>query len=294
MSDGGAIPRGVGKRLARLAFELAETELESAAGVWPDGVMAGTTSTSDVPAPETARLVFWLPPEEAARVFGVATAELTRRVRAGEVQMRAKVAGGELVATLCSTDLVRCFGEPKVPTSTPTSMQASLPNPFGRPADSNRPFSAPRGAAPSKNRREPAAPPQPAATPMAPDASAIAAQSAEDEARHGRLVQAEERVRVLELHTARLEGRLETAGSVERGLQRYADKLEAKLEDAETLRLNLARAVGQLEAEVARLQGRLELAEAEPPRLIEAPSPPKDGARRDREPKKRGWFRRRR
>jgi len=64
-------------------------------------------------APSKPRLVFWLPPEEAAKRFGVTRDELTRRVRSGEVTMRAKVAGGELVATLCSTDLIAVFGAPR-------------------------------------------------------------------------------------------------------------------------------------------------------------------------------------
>ena len=63
-------------------------------------------------APSKLRLVFWLPPDEAARRFGVTREELTASVRSGAVTMRAKVAGGELVATLCSTDLIAVFGEP--------------------------------------------------------------------------------------------------------------------------------------------------------------------------------------
>ena len=70
--------------------------------------MAGLRKGSHPP-----RLVFWLPPEEAARRFGVTRAELTRSVRAGQVTMRARVAGGELVATLCSTDLIALYGEPQ-------------------------------------------------------------------------------------------------------------------------------------------------------------------------------------
>lgn len=250
--------------------------------------MAGTTSAA---GERTARLVFWLPPEEAARIFGVERAELTRRVRAGQVQMRAKVAGGELLATLCSTDLVRCFGEPSAEKAREAAAAAAkldaprfANNPFGKPADSNRPYSL--GRVPEVQPKV-EAPPEPA-TPSEPQAPARLTE-AEDEERHGRLVAAEERVRVLELYNARLEGRLENADRIERGLQRYADKLEVKLEEAETLRLNLARAVGQLEAEVARLQGRLEVAEADRPRLIEAP-------RRERGPResKRGWFRRKR
>jgi hypothetical protein len=65
-------------------------------------------------APAKLPLVFWLPPAEAALRFGVTRDELTRRVRSGEVTMRAKVAGGELVATLCSTDLIAVFGPPVV------------------------------------------------------------------------------------------------------------------------------------------------------------------------------------
>ena len=187
--------------------------------------------------------MFWLPPEEAARRFGVTTDELTRRVRKGEITMRAKVAGGAMLATLCSTDLMRLFGAPKA-----------------------------LGAAHAAS----------ATSAMPPVVSE--AQLAE---RHGALVEAEERAHVLELHNARLEGRLETAERIERGLQRYADKLEVKLEAAETLRLNLARAVGQLEAEMQRLQARVELAESESPRLIEAPRREKPAPK-----KKRGWFRR--
>lgn len=67
------------------------------------------------------RLVFWLPPEEAARRFGVPREELTGRVRAGELQMRAKVAGGELVATLCSTDLLALYGEPQIGVTQPVA-----------------------------------------------------------------------------------------------------------------------------------------------------------------------------
>lgn len=281
-----------------------------------------------------AGLVYWLPPEEVTRLFGVSEVELTRRVKAGEIQMRAKLAGGELVATLCSTDLMRCFGAPdRALRDVAKPVPAAAPNPFARPADSNRPRSlgsgevkgarGPRGVAADRDRegqgakraasgeppvvgsrsepRDLEAPARtPAAVPLKPvrqldpaalarEAAARAAAEAEAEAAHGRLVDAEERVRLLELHNARLEGRLETAGRVERGLQRYADKLEGKLEEAETLRLNLARAVGQLEAEVARLQGRLEVAEAEGPRLIEAPKREPRTAR----PKRRGWFGRR-
>lgn len=195
----------------------------------------------------TGGLVFWLPPEEAARRFGVTTDELTRRVRKGEITMRAKVAGGAMLATLCSTDLMRLFGAPKA--------LGGTPNGLGGP---------PRASEPPPAETE--------------------AQLVE---RHGALVEAEERARTLELHNARLEGRLETAERIERGLQRYADKLEVKLEAAETLRLNLARAVGQLEAEMQRLQARLEIAESESPRLIEAPRRDKPAPQ-----KKRGWFRR--
>lgn len=202
----------------------------------------------------TGGLVFWLPPEEAARRFGVTTDELTRRVRKGEITMRAKVAGGAMLATLCSTDLMRLFGAPKALGGTPNGL-GGAPNGLGGP---------PRASEPPPAETE--------------------AQLVE---RHGALVEAEERARMLELHNARLEGRLETAERIERGLQRYADKLEVKLEAAETLRLNLARAVGQLEAEMQRLQARLEIAESESPRLIEAPRRDKPAPQ-----KKRGWFRR--
>jgi len=268
-----------------------------------------------------AGLVYWLPPEEVTRLFGVSEVELTRRVKAGEIQMRAKLAGGDLVPTLCSTDLVRCFGPPGGALREvvkPVRFAAS--NPFARPADSNRPHSLlpgepqpksgaarPKTGAPSPGCDRPGAaervaseatpPPQQLPDPIDPvelarEAAARAAAEAEAEAAHGRLVDAEERVRLLELHNARLEGRLETAGRVERGLQRYADRLEGKLEEAETLRLNLARAVGQLEAEVARLQGQLEVVEIERPRLIEAP-PESARSPRSSRPKRRSWFGRR-
>ena len=56
--------------------------------------------------------MFWLPPEEAALRFGVSVDELVTATKRGELQVRAKVAGGELVATLCSTDLIERYGAP--------------------------------------------------------------------------------------------------------------------------------------------------------------------------------------
>lgn len=203
-----------------------------------------------------SRLVFWLPPEEAIRHFGIAREELTVRVRTGEITMRAKVAGGRLQATLCSTDLIHLYGEPQS-------------------AEARAPETEPEVVLEPVKAQDP----EPAES-QAQVVDAGASHVELDQAL-GELVVERDRVRVLELDYARLEGRLETAGQVERGLQRYADKLEGKLEDAEQLRLNLARAMGQLEAEAHRLRSRLELAVA-PALQIEAAV----------RPKRRSWFRR--
>ena len=57
-------------------------------------------------------LVFWLPLEEARRRFGLERDQLTAAVGRGELSMRAKVGGGEVRATVSSSDLIRLFGPP--------------------------------------------------------------------------------------------------------------------------------------------------------------------------------------
>ena len=219
-------------------------------------------------------LVFWLPLEEARRRFGLERDQLTAAVGRGELSMRAKVVGGEVRATVSSSDLIRLFGPPVAAEELP--------------------------AAPPVERRKPTARTAPTPEPPAP---------AELDELHGRLVAAEDRARVLELDRARLEGQLEASSRIERGLQRYADKLETRLDEtradyeerlagAERLRLELARVVGRMEGEMLRLQSKLERYEgANGPALLGEGDAPEDAApararRRERPAKKRRWFRR--
>ena len=226
-------------------------------------------------------MVYWLPVAEAARRFGCGREAVTAGVRAGRLEVRAKVIGGEVQASVSSRDLTALFGEPlAVPVEevarVATSAPAEVPTPVVQ------------------------------AVEVGPPAS-----ERELERLHGKLVAAEDRARVLELDHARLEGRLETADRVERGLQRYADKLETRLDetreqyearllDAEHLRLNLARVVGRMETELARLQAKVEHYEADAPALLAAGEDVDDAgdgampgrSRRERTPKKRRWFRR--
>ena len=242
-------------------------------------------------------LVFWLPLDEAARRFEADRAALVAAVRAGELEVRAKVIGGEVVASVSSADLAARFGPPRAVPRDPTPDA-------------------------SEERVSTRTAPGPVALPAVPEpAPVVGPTPAELDALHGRLVAAEDRARVLELDRARLEGRLETADRVERGLQRYADKLETRLDEtveryeerlagAERMRLELARVVGRMEEELLRLEARLERYEGDGgPALLAAGTDVSDTSegddredgrgpaatgrrRRERAPKKRRWFRR--
>ncbi|MEM9800410.1 MAG: hypothetical protein AAGA20_08790 [Planctomycetota bacterium] len=68
----------------------------------------------------TPGLVFWLPLDEAARRFDVDRDELIAAVRRGELDVRAKIVGGDVVASVCSTDLALRYGPPRdVPAAAP-------------------------------------------------------------------------------------------------------------------------------------------------------------------------------
>lgn len=181
-------------------------------------------------------LVFWLPIDEATRRFAVSREELAVAVRRGELDVRAKVIGGEVVASVSSAELSAKYGAPRTTSLVPLEREEVPP-------------------APEDTQRL--------------------------EELHGRVVEAEDRARVLALDRARLEGRLETADRMERGLQRYADRLEQRLEDtsqayerrlveAEHVRLQLARVVGRMESEMGRMQLRLDELEGERAKLLAA------------------------
>ena len=61
----------------------------------------------------SAELVYWLPLEEATRRFAVSREELTTAARNGDLDVRAKVIGGDVVASVSSRDLTARYGPPR-------------------------------------------------------------------------------------------------------------------------------------------------------------------------------------
>ncbi|MDF1798709.1 MAG: hypothetical protein P1V81_06000 [Planctomycetota bacterium] len=205
-----------------------------------------------------AGLVYWLPIAEATRRFDCGREAVTAAVRAGDLEVRAKVIGGEVVASVSSRDLTALFGEP---------------------------LGAPTPA-------EPVAAPAPE-----PELERLHGQlvAAEDRARvleldharlEGRLETADRVERGLQRYADKLETRLDET----------REQYEARLLEAEHLRLNLARVVGRMETELARLQAKVEHYEQDAPRLLAAGEDAEGTAsssrpRRERAPKKkRRWF----
>ncbi|MEM1449040.1 MAG: hypothetical protein AAF957_20930 [Planctomycetota bacterium] len=81
------------------------------------------TSASTAPG-----LVYWLPLDEAVLRFDVDRKELTAAVRRGDIDVRAKVVGGDVVASVCSTELTSRYGPPRsAPLEAPTSTPAPAP-----------------------------------------------------------------------------------------------------------------------------------------------------------------------
>lgn len=65
------------------------------------------------PVTTTPGLVYWLPLDEAALRFDVDRKELTAAARRGDLDVRAKVVGGDVVASVCSTELTERYGSPR-------------------------------------------------------------------------------------------------------------------------------------------------------------------------------------
>lgn len=172
-----------------------------------------TAASSASTGPDTA-LVFWLPPEEAALRFGVDASELVAATRRGELQVRAKVAGGELVATLCSTELIAKYGAPAL---------GKLEQPLSS-ADRERV---------GELRKE-----------LEDSESRILDGKLENARLSGQLEVADRVERSLLRYAERADKRLEDVSVT----------YEAKLQDAERMRLQMARAFGRMESELLKLQ----------------------------------------
>ena len=190
-------------------------------------------------ATRSTGLVYWLPLEEAVRRFAVSREELTAAARSGELDVRAKVIGGEVVASVSSRDLTARYGPPSA---------------------------------------APGAPPKRPEAPAAPETEAELARvhgqlvAAQDRARildldrarlQGALQAAERIERGLQRYADRLEDRIEDT----------RDRYEQRLQQAEVVRLQLARVVGRMETEMGRMQQRLDELETERLAALPAAAP---------------------
>ncbi len=221
-------------------------------------VCSGALMARVIPTPTltTPYLVYWLPLDEAARRFDVSREGLTAAVRRGDLEVRAKVVGGDVVASVSSTDLAVRYGPPR-----------SEPLPKGA--------AGPQAAIGSRDDL---------------DGAHGRLVAAEDRARvleldrarlDGRLETAERLERALQRYADRLEERRE----------REREAYEVKLAEAEVVRLQLARVVGRLEADVAQLRGSVAVA---PRRELPAPvASAAPGARPLRTGRWRRWLGRR-
>lgn len=172
----------------------------------------------------SAALVFWLPPEEAALRFGVSVDELVTATKRGELQVRAKVAGGDLVATLCSTELIERYGAP---------VRGKLAAPVA-PADKAELESL---RAELANREE-----------------RIGHVELKNARLAGQLEAADRVERSLQRYADKVEQRVEDVSVT----------YEARLQEAEKVRLNMARVIGRMETEMLALQQRVERESASP------------------------------
>jgi|FLOH01.1.fsa_nt_gi hypothetical protein len=185
-----------------------------------------TKETANTPRTEerSGALVFWLPPEEAALRFGVPVDELVAATRKGELQVRANVAGGELVATLCSTELIKRYGMPvrgKLEVPVPEVDQTKL----------------------RELRLQ-----------LSQQKSRIGEVELKNARLDGELKTADRVERSLQRYADKVEKRLEDVSVT----------YEAKLQEAERIRLNMARAIGRMETEMLVLQQRVDAVPAAP------------------------------
>lgn len=183
-------------------------------------------------------LVYWIPVDEAVRRFAVTREDLTAAARSGDLDVRAKVIGGEVVASVSSADLTARYGPPV----------------------------AASGARPKQQ-----------VTTAAPETEAELARvhgqlvAAKDRARildldrarlQGALETAEKIERNLQRYADRLETRIEDTRAA----------YEHRLQQAEAVRLQLARLVGQMEAEVMRMQQQIDQLKTERRAALPAPA----------------------
>lgn len=174
-------------------------------------------------------LVYWLPVDEAVRRFAVTREELAAAAKSGALDIRAKVIGGEVVASVSSRDLTAHYGPPKA---------------------------SPRG--PQQRLEAPAAPETEAELARVHGQLVAAKDRARildlDRARlQGALETAERIERGLQRYADRLEVRIEET----------RDVYEQRLQQAEVVRLQLARVVGRMEAEMSRMQRHIDQLENE-------------------------------
>ena len=164
------------------------------------------------------RMVFWLPPEEAALRFGVSVDELITATRSGELQVQAKVAGGQLLATLCSTELIERYGEPR---------RGRIEQPLG-PGDQEE-LAALRSEVEHKG-------------------NSLREAEHKNVRMQAELDAADRVERSLQRYADRVDQRLDDVTVT----------YEAKLQSAEVLRLNMARTIGRMETEMLRLQDQVQ------------------------------------
>ncbi|MFT6040004.1 MAG: hypothetical protein ACJAZ8_001798 [Planctomycetota bacterium] len=193
--------------------------------VLPSQARVAAQNTGDKAATEGGgRLVFWLPPAEAALRFGVSVDELVTATKRGHLSVQAKVAGGELVATLCSTDLIARYGEPR---------RGKLEQPLGVAHDAE--LEQLRGELKQRD---------------------VQLGEAELMRAHmqGELKAADRVERSLQRYADRVEQRLDDVSVT----------YEARLAEGDRLRLNMARTIGRMETELLKLQEQVAATESAP------------------------------
>ncbi|MDG1499437.1 MAG: hypothetical protein P8N31_05805 [Planctomycetota bacterium] len=190
--------------------------LPSQAAVAPRNVAEGTGGKP------SAGLVFWLPPEEAALRFGVTVEELVTATKRGHLSVQAKVAGGKLVATICSTELIARYGEPR---------RGKLDQPLGKTHDAE--LAQLRDELQQQGRQ-------------------LGEVQLENAHMQGELEAADRVERSLQRYADRVEQRLEDVSVT----------YEARLAEGDRLRLSMARTMGRMESELLKLQEQVASTEA--------------------------------
>ena len=156
--------------------------------------------------------------------FGVTVEELVTATKRGQLSVQAKVAGGELVATLCSTQLIERYGQP---------LRGKLEQPLG--ASHEAELARLRGELEQREFQ-------------------LGVVERKNAHMQGELKAADRVERSLQRYADRVEQRLDDVSVT----------YEARLAEGEKLRLNMARTMGRMETELLKLQAEVAANEAAP------------------------------